>query len=394
MAKTATTRKAAAPKDLVANPGACEEASTLSRERYIPCNAPATMLVKHRGRAEGPYRMCEECGTHNIQNRNAEMVKRLKPAPGAALAPPKPQNAALAKLSENFSIELAPFPQGEALAAFHGKASALVVIATREAHQTALELLREGKALNRGVEEHWRKVLRWLEDRKKDVRAIMDTDAAMAEPHITRLSRLCVSYEETERARVRLEEERQRAEQQRIANEQREREQAEMERLALAAEGQSENLSDRERAFAQQVYMGVEPVTAAKLAGFKDPATHAARLMKVGKVTAAIDGMREAQALRDQAKAAAAKPVEIKKVEVESNLGRVSGTRTVTTWTAECTDYRTFVAAFQHGEVDFETFCDMTQPSETGGNQKARAMHENLDRIPGWRHIKKETKAA
>lgn len=59
---------------LKAGPGRCEEASPLSHGAYIPCNAPATVMVKHRGRAEGPYRMCPECASHNVKNRNAEIV--------------------------------------------------------------------------------------------------------------------------------------------------------------------------------------------------------------------------------------------------------------------------------------------------------------------------------
>lgn len=30
------------------------------------------MLLQHRGRSEGPYFMCLECGEHNARNRNAE----------------------------------------------------------------------------------------------------------------------------------------------------------------------------------------------------------------------------------------------------------------------------------------------------------------------------------
>ena len=63
--------------ELKAAAGRCEEASTLSGEKYIPCNAPATVLVKHKGRTEGPYRMCPECASHNVHNRNAEIVREL-----------------------------------------------------------------------------------------------------------------------------------------------------------------------------------------------------------------------------------------------------------------------------------------------------------------------------
>lgn len=52
----------------------CEEASPLSRGLYIPCGAPTSTLVKHRGRREGPYFMCTLCASHNVRNRDAVVV--------------------------------------------------------------------------------------------------------------------------------------------------------------------------------------------------------------------------------------------------------------------------------------------------------------------------------
>jgi len=60
-------------EDLQAGPDRCQEASTLSSEKYIPCNAPAKWIVSHPGRDERPYRMCEECAAHNTHNRGAKI---------------------------------------------------------------------------------------------------------------------------------------------------------------------------------------------------------------------------------------------------------------------------------------------------------------------------------
>lgn len=60
--------------DLKAAPGRCEEASALSGERYIPCNAPAESMVGWPARGEGPYRMCAGCADHNVKNRGATLV--------------------------------------------------------------------------------------------------------------------------------------------------------------------------------------------------------------------------------------------------------------------------------------------------------------------------------
>jgi hypothetical protein len=59
---------------LKAMPGRCEEASPLSHETYVPCNAPAARMVAFmRGGEvlEGPFRMCAPCADHNVRNRGA-----------------------------------------------------------------------------------------------------------------------------------------------------------------------------------------------------------------------------------------------------------------------------------------------------------------------------------
>lgn len=63
--------------ELKAGPGRCEEASTLSREFYIPCNAPAEYLVDFPGRDERGYRMCRPCMDHNVHNRRGRLVRKL-----------------------------------------------------------------------------------------------------------------------------------------------------------------------------------------------------------------------------------------------------------------------------------------------------------------------------
>lgn len=50
----------------------CEEASTLSRESYIPCLMPAVALVDNKDRRA--YWMCGSCAIHNIENRGARLM--------------------------------------------------------------------------------------------------------------------------------------------------------------------------------------------------------------------------------------------------------------------------------------------------------------------------------
>lgn len=58
--------------DLKAKRDCCEEASPMSHNFYIPCNRPATRIVKTRD--PSAYRMCEACADHNIRNRGAQLV--------------------------------------------------------------------------------------------------------------------------------------------------------------------------------------------------------------------------------------------------------------------------------------------------------------------------------
>jgi len=61
--------------ELRAGPGRCEEASPLSHETYIPCNAPATCRIWSE-RDQRAYRMCEPCADHSVRNRG---MRRLAP---------------------------------------------------------------------------------------------------------------------------------------------------------------------------------------------------------------------------------------------------------------------------------------------------------------------------
>lgn len=51
----------------------CEEASTLSREFFIPCAKPAQSLIWHE-RDRKAYMMCHPCASHNVVNRGARLV--------------------------------------------------------------------------------------------------------------------------------------------------------------------------------------------------------------------------------------------------------------------------------------------------------------------------------
>jgi hypothetical protein len=59
----------------VTNRPACEEASRLSREKYIPCGLPASSLI-WSGKDKRAYAMCECCADHSVRNRGMVEIAR------------------------------------------------------------------------------------------------------------------------------------------------------------------------------------------------------------------------------------------------------------------------------------------------------------------------------
>lgn len=51
----------------------CEEASILSREKFIPCCRPVVALVWHE-RDKRAYMMCLACAGHNVENRGGRLL--------------------------------------------------------------------------------------------------------------------------------------------------------------------------------------------------------------------------------------------------------------------------------------------------------------------------------
>lgn len=68
---------------LKALPGRCEEASPLSHDVYIPCNAPAVRMVFSPS-DNREYRMCEPCAWHNTMRRGMQDRGLMVAAPVVA----------------------------------------------------------------------------------------------------------------------------------------------------------------------------------------------------------------------------------------------------------------------------------------------------------------------
>lgn len=58
--------------ELKAKEGCCEEASTMSHNFYIPCNAPAVKVLRC-DKDKRDYRMCDMCAHHNLKRGMVEI---------------------------------------------------------------------------------------------------------------------------------------------------------------------------------------------------------------------------------------------------------------------------------------------------------------------------------
>lgn len=55
---------------------------------YIPCNKPATKIIRWNRRSDDPVRMCDMCADHNVRNRGGYVVSAYPPPDTAETEPP------------------------------------------------------------------------------------------------------------------------------------------------------------------------------------------------------------------------------------------------------------------------------------------------------------------
>lgn len=198
------------------------------------------------------------------------------------------------------------------------------------------------------------------------------------------------TYVETEKRRAAAEQERIRREAEDLARRQREEELARMEAEAVKREEASPNLSERERVFVENFHLRGDGIRAAQAAGFKDAAKTAARLLTLPKVMEAIRLKREAVAIREQATARKAEPVEVEVPTIRPNLAKAPGGGSGrTTWSGELLDFDALMEAFLSGKHGIPRDVFMVNPVKL--NEYARSLQSRLDLWPGVR-AKKSTK--
>lgn len=192
--------------------------------------------------------------------------------------------------------------------------------------------------------------------------------------------------EETERTNAENRRRAQEAEQ--AAQAERDIELAALEREAARREAASPDLSAREAAFVDlMVGQNLAADLAATRAGFKwDNA--ASRLLGMKKIQAAVKASREAKAVRDQATAIAAQPLQIQDAIAERpQVGEAATDRR--TWRGEIVDEQAFVAAVCEGRLGIPR--DLLQINPKRLNEEARSLKELLNRWPGVRAVYKDT---
>lgn len=268
------------------------------------------------------------------------------------------------------------------------QARRLTLPANKEQDASLQTFIRSASAHKRKVEDHWEitsllfNFQRRLVAVRKRATDAVDEAAAIAQ-------RLHNQYGEAERRRAEEENRRRQKEADDKAAAEREAELQRLEEMALKAEAGSSDLSDRERRFVELVGSGkAGPTSAAAAAGYKNPAQQAERLMIDKKIIAALDSMKQAAVLREQAAAKRAEPVvpaEI--IEEKPQLGGSGVDRT--TKSAEITDERLFIEAVVGGRHGIPIDCLMVNPVRM--NAYARDMGELINRWPGVR-LKKSTK--
>jgi len=243
-------------------------------------------------------------------------------------------------------------------------------------------LIRRAAADKREVIEHWTitatvsKFHKSLTGRRGKAEDALDSASAQ-------LNGLHNRYVEEARRKAAIEQERIRQEAEAKARADQEAALAKAEADAVAREEASADLSERELTFVDLVFATGDGQRSAQRAGYKNPLAASARLLSLAKIQKAIQGKREAAAIRQQAaadaKTAAAMPVEVP--IIAPDVTKADGAHERTTHAAELLDEAALVRAILTGNLGIPT--DLLRIDTTLLNDYARQLHERINRWPG-----------
>lgn len=267
------------------------------------------------------------------------------------------------------------------------RAAALVMPTNAAQDETLQRFVQEARGVSKEITGHW-VVASVFHRMHKRIVALRERGVVKADRAGDVAQRLHNGYADRERQRVAEENARRQREAEAEAARQRDEEAAEAERQATAREDALGELSDRERHFVQLFAFGLNTgQTAAKAAGFKDPAVAASRLLGRPKIVDAIKAAQEAQALRKQAEGRRTAPLQVSVEEVRAELGGVGSDRT--SWRGEVLDEAAFVAAVVEGKLGIPV--DVLTVNQKKLTEYARNARPAMARWPGVRAVKSTT---
>jgi len=252
------------------------------------------------------------------------------------------------------------------------------------------KVIRDSKLTRTAINEHWT-IASVVHGLHRRLTAARERAGTLADNAANIAQQLHNNYVEDAKRKAREEEARINREREQAAAAERQRELDEIERLALLAEVDMENLSEREQRFVDLVWQGFNtPATAARTVGYQKPEQQGARLMESMKIKSAIASKQEAERLRKQASAIAEKPLEVRRSTVAADVTKAQGTGGDTTrWSGEVIDERVFIEAVIGGKHGIPADC--LQINQAKLTEYAVSMHELIDRWPGVRAKKTTT---
>lgn len=286
------------------------------------------------------------------------------------------------------TIDLSPSPEASKGGALIIAARALVV-ADKSTHGQAKLFIRDLKGSIRNIEDFHKRTKRAIDDLKRTALQHERDDVAPFQEAITIIEPRVIAYENAEALRVREEQDRLRRAAEEEARQRREQELAEQEAEALRLESTSPILSDRERSFVERIVLSWHPVEAARECGYKDAKATAERLMNSRKIIDAIAAKTSAHAIRQQATAQHAQPLNVRPVAaVESQTSKVAGTSTRTYYSAEILDADKLIDMVLAGKVSRSVLLI----NQSWLNQQATDLKDAFESVygPAARLVKKQ----
>lgn len=256
-------------------------------------------------------------------------------------------------------------------------AQALVVPENKEQDAALQTFIRTARADRKVIEEHWG-ITSLVSRFHKSLTAKRDVGVSALKAAEELGTRNHERYVAAEKARAAAEQRRLQEIEDAKAAEDRRKTLESFEAAAIAAEEKSPDLSAREQLVVSLVHQGKGWADACRQARYVDPIAQAARLQTSEKIKAALQAVREAEAIRRQAEATKELPLPAEVIEVAPELNK--GDRG--TWVATVVDVELLrQAAFTDKTLGIPL--DIFDVNQAALNRYARALEKRLELWPG-----------